>query len=163
MACYIKFDGVDGESKDKDHQTWVDLQSASLSSRTEASGQTGASRKRGTVVMDDVHCTKLLDKATPKIFEACVNGKVFPKVEIHFCHSYSDAAKGRQPYMLIELKDVYVTSFQGSGVGGESGQIPMESFSLNYEEIRFTYNELDRAGKAKGSTEMTWKVEEGQA
>ncbi|MDG2167956.1 MAG: hypothetical protein P8L44_08525 [Opitutales bacterium] len=29
-AVFIKFDGVDGESKDKDHKGWIDLDSVSM-------------------------------------------------------------------------------------------------------------------------------------
>ncbi|QXD23638.1 type VI secretion system tube protein Hcp [Opitutia bacterium ISCC 51] len=28
-AAFLKFDGVDGESKDKDHKGWIDIESIS--------------------------------------------------------------------------------------------------------------------------------------
>ena len=43
---------------------------------------------------------------------------------------------------------------------GQSEDVPMEDFSLNFEEIKVTYTEADAAGKKKGSVEYSWKVEE---
>jgi hypothetical protein len=35
--------------------------------------------------------------------------------------------------------------------------------SLNFEEIKVTYSEMDNAGKKKGNVEYSWKVEAGEA
>jgi type VI protein secretion system component Hcp len=72
--------------------------------------------------------------------------------------SYTDA--GRVTYYKYELTNVMVTSYSISGTGDD---IPMEDFSLNYEEIKVTYTENDSAGKSKGNVEYSWKVEEGEA
>lgn len=160
MAAYIKFDGVDGECAEKDHKGWSDLASVAQSLHQPGGGGTGASRRRGDVIFDDVHCSKELDKASPKIAEAVAKGKVFPKVEIHLTASYTDA--GRVTYYAYELKNVLVTSYSVGGVG-QSEQVPMEDFSLNFEEIKTTYTENDSKGKKKGNVEYSWKVEEGES
>ena len=38
----------------------------------------------------------------------------------------------------------------------------METFSLNFEEIKVTYTEVDRTGATKGNVEYNWKVEEAE-
>ena len=158
MAAYIKFDGIDGEATDKDHNGWTDL--AAFSQLITKPGQgTGATRRRGDVVLEDLHCTKELDKSSPKIAEAVCKGKVFPKVEIHLTASYTDS--GRVTYYAYELKNVQVVSYDISG-SGQADDVPMENFSLNFEEIKVTYTENDSAGKKKGNVEYTWKVEEGE-
>jgi type VI secretion system secreted protein Hcp len=159
MAGYIKFDGVDGECKDKDHKGWIDIESMSQGMRQPGRGATGASRRRGDVIVDDIQTTKLYDKSSPKLAEAVCNGKVFPKVEIHFTASTTD--KGRETYLSYELKNVMVTSYNMSGVG-QSDTPPMDSFSLNFEEIRCTYHQVSAAGKKEGKVEYSWKVEEGE-
>ena len=93
MAAYIKFDGIEGEAKDKDHKGWTDLESFSQGVSQPGGGATGATRRRGDVIMDDIMCTKELDKSSPKIAEAVCNGKVFPKVEIDLTASYTDAGR----------------------------------------------------------------------
>ncbi|MCH8042097.1 MAG: type VI secretion system tube protein Hcp [Planctomycetes bacterium] len=160
MAAYIKFDGISGESKDKDHADWSDLASFGQALHQPGGGATGATRRRGDVILDDLTCSKELDKSSPKIAEAVCNGKVFPKVEIHLTASITDA--GRVTYYAYELTNVCVTSYNISG-SGQSDDVPMEDFSLNYEEIKVTYTENDSKGKKKGNVEYTWKVEEGES
>lgn len=159
MAAYIKFDGIDGEAQDKDHKGWSDLQSFSQGVHQPGGGATGATRRRGDVILDDIACAKELDKASPKIAEAVCNGKVFPKVEIHLTASTTDA--GRKTYYAYELTNVMVTSYNVSG-SGQSEDVPAEDFSLNFEEIKVTYTETDKKGASKGNVEYQWKVEEGE-
>ena len=160
MAAYIKFDGIDGECKDKDHKGWTDLGSFAQGVFKPGGGATGATRRRGDVVLSDINCTKEIDKSSPKIAESVCKGKVFPKVEIHITASYTDS--GRVTYYAYELKNVQVTSYNISG-SGQAEDVPAEDFALNFEEIKVTYTECDEKGKSKGNIEYTWKVEEGEA
>lgn len=155
MAAYIKFDGVDGESQHKSHKGWSDLNNFSQMIHKPGSGGTGAARRRGSVMLEDVQCTKLMDKASPKLAESICLGKVYPKVEIECTVSTTDA--GQETYYKYELKNVLVTSYN---VSGGSQDKPMENFSLNFEEIKVTYTEMDSKGKKKGNVEYSWKVEE---
>jgi type VI secretion system secreted protein Hcp len=159
MAAYIKFDGVDGEAQDKDHKQWSDLLSFSQGATQPGGGSTGPTRRRGDVIVDDLQCVKELDKSSPKIAESVCKGKIYSKVEIHMTASTSDA--GRVTYYAYELKNVMVTSYNIGG-DGQSESVPTETFSLNFEEIKVTYSEYDRAGKKKGAVEYSWKVEEGE-
>lgn len=160
MAAYIKFDGVDGETKDKDHTGWSDILSFGQGLHQPGGGATGATRRRGDVIMDDISIVKELDKASPKLAEAICKGKVFPKVEIELTASYTDA--GRVTYYRYELENTIVTSYDISG-SGQAEDVPTENFSLNFEQIKVTYTENDSKGKKKGNVEYAWKVEEGEA
>ena len=104
MAAYIKFDGIEGEAQDKDHKSWSDLASVGQGIVQPGGGSTGPTRRRGDVVLEDLHCSKELDKASPKIAESICKGKIFPKVEIHLTASTTDA--GRVTYFAYELKNV---------------------------------------------------------
>ncbi len=159
MAAYIKFDGISGECKDKDHKGWSDLISFSQPIFKPGSG-TGSTRRRGDVVLEDIVCMKELDKCSPKLAESVCTGKVFPKVDIQITASYTDS--GRVTYYAYELKNVQVVSYNVSG-SGQSEDVPAEQVSLNYEEIKVTYTECDNAGKSKGNVEYSWKVEEGES
>lgn len=158
-AAYIKFDGVDGEAQDKDHSGWSDLATFSQGIHKPGGGATGATRRRGDVVLEDIVLVKELDKASPKLAEAICKGRVFPKVEIHVTASYTDA--GRVTYFAYELKNVQIVSYALSG-SGQSEAVPTEQISLNYEEIKVTYTETDSKGTKKGNVEYSWKVEEGE-
>jgi type VI secretion system secreted protein Hcp len=157
MALFIKFDGVDGEANDKDHKAWSDLLSMSWGLHKAGGGETGQSRRRGVATVQDVTCMKEGDKASPKLAESVLSGKVFPKVEIHNTATYGEA---RATYLKYELKNVMVSSYATSSAGGGDAK-PTESLSLNFEEIKQTYVEYDAKGSKKGNVEMQWKVEEG--
>jgi type VI secretion system secreted protein Hcp len=160
MAAYMKFDGVDGEAQDKDHKAWSDILTFSQGLTQPGGGATGATRRRGDVIVDDIQVSKELDKASPKIAESMCKGKVFPKVEIHLTASYTDA--GRITYYAYELTNVLVTNYSISG-SGQAEDVPTEQISLNFEEIKVTYTECDNKGGKKGNVEYSWKVEEGES
>jgi type VI secretion system secreted protein Hcp len=123
-AGYIKFDGIDGESTDKDHADWIIL--LSFSQGTEM--QKDSATIRDSYEVSDVIVVKELDKSSPKLAESIAMGTVFPKVEIHL-------DSGKETYYAYELTNVMITSYSISGTGND---VPIEEFSLNYEEITFT-------------------------
>ena len=153
MAAYIKFDGIDGESVDKNHKKWSDLLSFGQAIHQPGGSSTGAAKKRGNVILEDISCSKLLDKSSPKIAEAVCKGRTFKKVEIELSAQVSDS--GRSTYYKYELKNVLVTSYNVSGAG-QSDDAPAEDFSLNFEEIKVTYTEYGKDGKKGGNVEYTW-------
>ncbi len=159
MAAFIKFDGIEGESLDKDHTGWSPLLTFSQGVSQPGRGATGSTRRRGDVVMDDIRCTKELDKASPRIAESVCKGKIYPKVVIHLTASTTD--EGRVTYCAYEFKNVMVTNYDVSG-SGQSEDVPTEDFSLNFEEIKMTYTETDAKGQSKGNVEYSWKVEESK-
>lgn len=158
MAGYIKFDGIDGEAQDKAHKGWSDIQQFSQDIAKPAVG-TGATRRRGDVILEDLVVVKEIDKSSPKLAEAVCKGRVFNKVEIEVTASYTDA--GRVTFYRVELLKAAVSSYSFTG-SVQSADVPMETFTLNFEEIRVTYTECDSSGKTKGNIEYSWKVEEGE-
>jgi type VI secretion system secreted protein Hcp len=168
-AAFVKYDGVDGESADKDHADWIELLSFEFDDLTEISA------------------SKDVDKSTPKLMEAVCKGRSIPSsgpflvcdpsgstdgnpdrpigpsfdiVTIDLCRTTH--GNERQCYLQLELVNVRVTSFSISG-STDGEQVPTENFSLNFEEIKVTYTEFDQKGKKKGNIEYSWKVEEGEA
>ena len=159
-AAFIKFDGVDGESKDQDHQGWSDLSSFRQVQIKPGGTMSGASRRRGDVILEDITCTKELDKASPKIAEAVCKGTVFAKVEIQLTASYTGA--GRVTYYKYELSNCWVTHYAISG-SGQAEEVPTEEFKIAFEEMTVTYTEHDSAGTPLGTTSYKWIVDGGEA
>jgi type VI secretion system secreted protein Hcp len=124
-AAYIKFEGVDGEATDKDHKGWSDLLSFSEISTT--GDDSATSRTSGDTTLGDVVIVKELDKASPKLAEAIVMGKVFPTVLINLC---SDGES--DCYLSYELLNVMITSYS---ISGDADVRPTEEFSLNFEKM----------------------------
>ena len=150
---FIKIEGIDGESENEGHQNWSDIESFCQGQFIDDSGV--STRSGGQLIFDNITIVKQLDKASPKIAEAVCKGTVFPKVEIHV----ADSIPRSTPYYTYQLGYARITSYSICG----SGDVPVEEFSLNFEQIRVEYDELDAAGNSKGKVEYTWKVEEGES
>jgi type VI secretion system secreted protein Hcp len=156
MATYIKFDGIDGEVMEKDHDKWVEVMSFSNSAHKGGGGQTGSQRVAGVTIFEDIHLSKNSDKTTPKLLKAMAEGKSFDKVEIHVTVTTDT---GPQTIVAYELKHVYVTSYSISSSG--EGR-PHETMSLNYEEIKIEYSPVDAKGKKGGGIDFAWSVPKGK-
>lgn len=159
MAGYCKLGDIEGESKDDSHDGWINLMATSQQlTRPMRAGASGSTRQRASVTCGDVLLTKELDASSPKIIEAICDGTVFPEVLIDLCTS--TGAEGRIPYFQWEMVNVYVSDYHVSGATTD-GQIPVETFALNFEEVKWTYDKMGKDGQSTGKVEATWKVEEG--
>ena len=180
-SAYVKFDGIEGETKDNDHKGWSDLASFSQS-MVSSGGGTGAGRRSGDVAMEDIVLTIEYDKASPSLALAALKGDVFPNVEIHLTGpSLSSQCQGT--YLIYELQNAQVVSHSTNGSSIEpvtfpgltspgSGSVLIQTFaplvdaplvqmSLRFEVIKVTYTECDDDGDVKSTVGYSWNVEEG--
>jgi type VI secretion system secreted protein Hcp len=160
LAGYVKFSGVDGEATETNHNKWSELLAFEQGYEQPSPGAaTGPVRRRGDVIVDDIRLEKELDKASPKIAEGCLKGKVFPKVEVDLTNFYTDA--GNVVYYKFELTNVIVTSYT---IGSEdvNNEFPTETMTLSFEEVKVTYTETDDDGTSLGNIEYEWKTEKGE-
>ena len=153
-ALILEIEGIPGESLHEDAKDGIDILSFSWGITVPGSGATGATRYRSAAILSDFFILKEMDKSSPKLYEAASKGTFYPVAKIT-----SYAGNGGFNYQF-ELKNVMITSVQVTAGGGEGP--PVESLSINFEEIKFTYTERAPDGKAKGSVEYSWKVEEGE-
>ncbi len=83
-----------------------------------------------------IQIVKHVDKSSPTLFKACVNGKHFKKAVLHV----RAAASGGGPQTIV-LTNATVESF-GTDKGtakGSGGGPPTESLSLNFTKIQVSY------------------------
>src|SRR4051812_1418407 len=80
--CFLKIDGVGGESTDKTHPGEIEVSSFSWGESNTGTVAPGGGAGAGKVVMQDFHFTMNSSKATPKLMVACATGKHFPTVLI---------------------------------------------------------------------------------
>jgi len=157
-AAFVKYEGIDGESKDANHEGWSDILSVTerISKPASATGQT---RRRGAVVFEDILIQMEMDKASIKLREKLARGEVIPKVEIEFTATYGGA---RATYFKYELKNVLITSYQTNASGNDEAGPPSDQVTLNFEEIKWTYTEFDDTGASQGNVEAEFNVEKGE-
>lgn len=107
-ATFLKIEGVEGESTDKDHERWIDVLSYSSSMVQSLSEATaGPGRSRGSVAVEDISITKQIDKATPNLYKAMATGTHFSEVQI--------VVRNPGQSTTFTLKDVVITSIRKSG------------------------------------------------
>jgi type VI secretion system secreted protein Hcp len=158
---YLQIDGIPGESLDDKHKDWIEILSFShgvtqptSATRGSAGGGTTARSEHGDYVI-----TKYVDKATPKLFEACSTGKHISKCKIEMCR----AGGSQVPYMVVNLEEVVIASVHSAGAAGPN-DFPTESISLNYGKIDWPYTQQKRKdGSGGGNVTGKYDVTAGKA
>ena len=151
---FIKIDGIPGESTDDKHKDWIELVSFSHGMH-QAASQTKSSAggaSAGRTEHADFHIAKLIDKASPLIYQACSSGKHLKDVTVEFCRAGGDKVK----FMEIKMEEVMVSSVSPQGGGSN---FPSDNISFNYGKIKWTYTQQKRAdGSGGGNTTGGWDL-----
>jgi len=148
---FVTFDGMPGESKDKEHAGWCDALSFEQGLTSSAGAHVSSGGGAGTADLQDVVVTKLLDKASPKLAQAGYQGLFVKNVKIHITRMLSGGAK---TYYTCELTNATISSYH---LDAEADRAPVEKITLTYSTMNATYTELDAAGAAKSTTTFTCK------
>jgi len=155
--CFLKINGVPGESTDDKHSDWIELLSFSHGVSQPGSGSvsSGGARSAERCDHEDFSVVKAMDKASPKLALFCCNGTHIDQIKMELCRATGD----KQKYMEYVLSDVIVASARpgGSAQGGEA--LPLEEVSFNYGKIEWKYTETDhKTGKPKGDVAANWDL-----
>jgi len=138
----LELDGVKGESADALRPETIEIESFSWGlSNTATAGSTGGGGA-GKVVMQDIHFTVKLSKASPQLLAACATAKTIPKATLYGRKSGSD----RHEYYVIELENILVSSLKQSGQISSTTTptaAPTEEFSLAYGKLIIKYTGAD--------------------
>lgn len=151
--AFLKIDGIPGESQDDKHKNWIELTNFShgvtqpYSSTASSSG--GAATERAN--FSTFNISKLVDLASPKLFEACFTGKHLKEVIIEVCR----AGGNKEKYLEIKMEKVLIANFSQSG----GGEFPFESVSFGAAKIVMTYIQQKREdGTAGGNVSAGWDM-----
>lgn len=156
--AFLKIEGIPGESTDDKHKDWIEILSFNYGVTQRASGSAstggGASAERANFA--DFSIVKALDKASPKIFEACATGKHIPTVTLELCRAGGDKLK----YMEYKLSNVIISSSRPGGTSQSGETLPQEELSFNYGKIELAYTQQKRAdGSGGGQVAAGWNLE----
>ncbi|WP_051366662.1 Hcp family type VI secretion system effector [Hamadaea tsunoensis] len=129
-TVFLKIDGIPGSSADARHKGEIEILSYSFGVANSGSS-TGGGGGAGKAVFQDLHVTKHVDVASPKLFLATANGTHLDHVVL----TVERARRTGQPLLQVTLENVLVSSFAN---GGGAGAEPVEQVSFTYQQI--TYN-----------------------
>jgi type VI secretion system secreted protein Hcp len=154
---FIKIDGIPGESTDEKHKEWIEvvhydhmIEQPASSTASSVGGATAERVNHGT--FNFVH---QLDKATPKLLEACCTGKHIKEITIEFCRAGGDKVK----YMEIKLEQVLISKVEDVGSTTSELGYPTEKVALSYGKIKWTYTQQKREdGAAGGNVSAGWDL-----
>ena len=100
---------------------------------------------KGRVAVQDISIVKEIDKATPKIADACMSGKVFPEVEIDLVST----SGGEVEYLRVTLENVVVQNFQPSS--SSDSDPATETVTLGYSSVSWEYLPIEQIQRATPS------------
>ena len=155
--AFVNFGDIKGESTDKDHKDWVVISKYELGATLPTSGTQGAGTAAGRVSFSEFKITKLVDAASPKLYEACCKGTHIPEVTIELWRSGGNAFK----YFEIKLKEVIISGVNETADSGGEAKSPTEVVGLTFGAIEWTYTKQKPDGTAGGSVTAQWSVVKG--
>jgi type VI secretion system secreted protein Hcp len=154
--AFLKIDGIPGESMDEQHPEWIEVLSFSHSidqpASSTASSVGGATSER--VNHRALKVIHHIDRASPKIYDACCSGKHLNHVRLEVCRSGGKKLK----YLEIQLEQVLISGVQIQGNPDVNG-FPHEILDLSYGKIRWIYTQQKRAdGSGGGNISAGWDL-----
>jgi len=155
VDMFLKLDGIKGESKDHKHKDTIHIDAFSWGANQPSSGQHGTGHGTGKVHVHDISITKVLDKSSTALMLACCNGK-------HIKDGLLTVRKaGEKPveYLKIKLTDVFISSVQYAGHGGD---VLTENVTISFAKFHVEYTEQDEKGAGKPGGEVGWDIPANQ-
>jgi type VI secretion system secreted protein Hcp len=130
---FAKLGDIKGESIDATHKGEIEVLSISWGISNAGSMSHGTGGGEGKASFSDLSFMHTVDKASPVLMQACVNGTHLADGTI----THRKAGKGQQEYLIVTMKDVIITSVQDSGSTG--GGETTESVSLAFGSVSIEY------------------------
>jgi type VI secretion system secreted protein Hcp len=131
MPIYLSLDQIQGDVTAEGYVGQIELMSFSHGLSHPQSTTDGVS---GKLSVAEINVTKTTDRASPRLIEATITGKVFDKAKISFASTDQDRFVA---YLEVDLSNARVTSVATSS----GGDRPVEQLSLACEQIRWTFVE----------------------
>jgi type VI secretion system secreted protein Hcp len=159
---YLKITGPDvkGESASDQGKDLIELlswsQSVSMPLSSAAPGS-NVSVKHGRADFSDFTVSKYQDATSPVLFQAVSGGTNYKSVILSQYMADADTGKTVE-YYNVEMEDVIISSIS---VGAGGGDRPVETLTLHFNKIKWTYTTQTRdAGSAgKGKVAGGWDLE----
>jgi type VI secretion system secreted protein Hcp len=154
--AFLKFATIPGESTDDKHKDWVEILSFHWGASQAGGGAQSATGSHAgqRVDISDFSVVKTLDKASPKLFQACCTGEHIADVTVELCKAGGD----KQKYMTYKFTDVMISGVRpgGSSQGGDA--LPLEEVSFTFAKVQLEYIPIDKTGKPQGQVPAGWDL-----
>ena len=134
----MEIPGIPGESKDENHDGWIDVLSTS---------GTFAANSCGDFVVK-----KEMDKAFPLLVTSVVSQAVFPQIVLEYTATFGGA---RATYATITLNGATLTHISSEGSGNDEASPPVENLVIEASSIAIEYIHFSDTGTNLGTFSET--------
>lgn len=155
---YVEFDGIEGESARKGLERAIEALQWSWAMNQTASDPSSGRISVGRAQINELIFSHSIDKASPKLMEHLVTGKVIPRARLLVFQSGTYASA---PYLIIELERVMISSIKTGSGNSEGGAF--ESVGLTFLKFAFKYTETDAKGTKTGEVQFKWDLAASKA
>ncbi len=138
MGVFVQVDGIEGDSKFKNHENWIVAESCTIpTTRPETQTTMGkvTDRTRANVDFDDVQLKKSMDMASPFLMHWNLQGKG-RKVTVHFTDE-------NNWYLEYVMENTILTKLD---IDADAEGTATETLSLDFTKIEYVYRTKSETG-----------------
>ncbi|MDG0992920.1 MAG: type VI secretion system tube protein Hcp [Luminiphilus sp.] len=159
VDAFLKLDGIDGESQDKEHKGEIDIIAWSWGGASTGSFDLGGGGASGKASFSDLSLTKYYDKASPNLMAKMADGTHIKEATL-----FARKAGGSSAieFLKIKLSDVIITSVTFGGSGGEDRYTENVSIAFAKFEVAYQAQKNDGA-KDGGEIKAGWDIQTNQS
>jgi len=140
VDIFAKIGDIKGESTDSKHKDEVEVLSYSWGVTNPGQIGTGGGGGAGRATFQDLSIVHKIDKASPRLLEACATGQHLKEATITF----RKAGQKQQDFLIIKMNDVIITGVLQSALSSEAGS---ETVNLEFAKVDWEF----KPQKADGS------------
>ena len=151
---FLKLDGIDGQSTDKGHSNWIEILDLNFGSQQEVTLQRGAD-VAGRGIFKPIIIVHLVDKATPKFQQFCMNGQKIAKGEFCVCRAIAGV---QVPVFEVKMENIKIKSATISmpEVEGDGRADPIETVELLAGKITWKVTPIKADNTKDGAIEASF-------
>lgn len=140
MAIYMKFGSFKGAVTTEGYKDWIELDSFQwgVGRGIASAAHSAESRESSEPSISEIVVTKRMDKSSPSLFTDAVAGQLNSKVDIKFTTTTKNQVT---EFLTYELTNTGLSGYSVSS----GGDMPVESLSLNFTKIAYTFKGTDPA------------------
>lgn len=138
---YLQIDGIKGESVDRDHKDWIDIESFSWGLTLVTGVGGGGGSGAGKATFSDLAWTQAVDISTPKFFVNVATGKHMPKVTLDVTRTSGKG--GAESFFQMIFTDTIGT---GLSLGGGGDDILANASMTSGATVKLRYRPESKAG-----------------
>lgn len=154
MAIFLNIPGIAGDSLDRNHRGWIDIDELSHSI-TVADTPGSGGRRSGKSTATDFAITKRVDLASVKLQQALLTGENLKSATINLTRPTSN---GEAVYLSYELENCTIRSWDIQAL--ESG-VAAEQLLLDFTTITTTFTPTSAGGRSGSDVDFAWDFAKG--